>query len=57
MKIELPIYVIGIISFLGFFFFVIFGGVGISALPIELIRSFMNRPTVVNCFKKDPKNK
>jgi LMBR1 domain-containing protein 1 len=50
MKIELPIYVMGIISFLGFFFFVLFGGVGLSALPIELIRSFMNRPTVVKRY-------
>jgi LMBR1 domain-containing protein 1 len=44
-----------IISFLGFFFFVIFGGVGLSALPIELIRSFMNRPTVVKKIKKKKK--
>jgi hypothetical protein len=41
-----------LISFFGFFFLVIFGGIGLSALPIEMIRSFVNRPKVVRKWKK-----
>ena len=47
LNVSIPIYVMGIISFLGFFFFTIFGGIGISALPINLIRAFTNRPKLV----------
>ena len=31
-------------SFIGWFLFVMFGGVGLSALPMDLIREFIMRP-------------
>lgn len=31
-------------SFFGYVLFVLFGGVGLSALPIDLIKEFINRP-------------
>jgi len=33
-----------IMSFIGWFFFLLFGGVGLSALPIDLILDFVHRP-------------
>jgi len=32
------------ISFLGWFFFVVFGGIGIAALPLDLLNDYANRP-------------
>jgi LMBR1 domain-containing protein 1 len=34
----------GSMAFFGWFLLLLFGGVGISALPIDLIYEFMNRP-------------
>jgi LMBR1 domain-containing protein 1 len=34
-------------SFFGYIFLVVFGGVGIPALPIDLINEFINRPKIV----------
>jgi hypothetical protein len=31
-------------SFFGYIFLVIFGGVGLAALPIDMINDFINRP-------------
>jgi len=31
-------------AFIGWFLFVLFGGVGLSALPMDLIEEFRNRP-------------
>lgn len=33
-----------ILAFVGWFLFAVFGGVGLSALPIDLIRDFFYRP-------------
>lgn len=41
-----PIYIIGILSFVGWIFFVLFGGVGLTALPLDLILEFKNRPII-----------
>jgi len=38
----------GLMAFIGWFFFAIFGGVGISALPLDLISGFTNRPRYMN---------
>jgi len=43
-----PIYIIGMLSFVGWIFFVLFGGVGLTALPLDLIIEFKNRPVIVN---------
>jgi LMBR1 domain-containing protein 1 len=34
-------------SFFGYIFFVIFGGVGLSALPIDMITDYTSRPKIV----------
>lgn len=44
IDVSFPIYVIGVISFLSWFLFVLFGGIGLSAIPMDLIRAFCGRP-------------
>ena len=41
-------YAIAFMSFFGYIFFVVFGGVGLTALPMDLITTFTNRPKIVN---------
>lgn len=52
MKVSIAVFIIAAFSFIGWFFFVIFGGVGLSALPMDFIHSFTRRPTW-----KDPKER
>ena len=44
LNVSFPIYVIGLISFLSWFLFIVFGGIGIAAIPMDLIRTFFGRP-------------
>jgi len=44
MNVTFPIYVVAMLGFVGWFFFVIFAGVGLAALPIDLICAFIYRP-------------
>lgn len=44
LNVSLPIYYIGVLSFLSWFFFILFGGIGLSALPMDLIQIFTSRP-------------
>ena len=38
----------GMMAFIGWFFFLIFGGVGLSALPLDMINSFIGRPKITS---------
>ncbi len=44
MDVSLVVYTLAIVSLLGWFLFVIFGGVGITALPLDLFHEFRTRP-------------
>ena len=44
VDVSFPIYLIGIMSFISWFLFVIFGGVGLTALPMDLVHTFTTRP-------------
>lgn len=37
-----------ILAFIGWFLLAFFGGVGLSALPIDLIRDFFYRPRLIS---------
>jgi LMBR1 domain-containing protein 1 len=50
IAVSLPIFTIGFISFISWFFFIIFGGIGLPSLPLDLIYDFITRP------KKIPKS-
>ena len=47
MSISIPIYIIAVISFVGWLFFSIFCGIGFSALPLDLVLSYKYRPKIV----------
>jgi LMBR1 domain-containing protein 1 len=44
IDVSFPIYVIGFMSFISWFLFVIFGGIGLPALPLDFIYDFCTRP-------------
>eukprot|EP00743_Colponemidia_sp_Colp-15_P002666 GILK01002888.1.p1 GENE.GILK01002888.1~~GILK01002888.1.p1 ORF type:complete len:501 (-),score=80.08 GILK01002888.1:109-1611(-) len=48
LTVTFAIYLMAMLSFVGWFLFVAFGGVGLSALPIDLISDWKNRPKSVN---------
>lgn len=41
-------YLIGLMGFVGWWFFVLFGGIGLTALPLDLILAFVDRPTPID---------
>jgi LMBR1 domain-containing protein 1 len=45
MQMRLSNYLIAITAFVGWWFLVVFGSVGLTALPLDLIYSYMDRPT------------
>ena len=47
IEVSFPIYVLALMSFIGWLFFVIFGGCGMIALPIDLILGYIHRPKEV----------
>jgi len=44
IPVTFPIYVMAFIAFIGWFLFCIFAGVGLVALPLDLIQDFITRP-------------
>ena len=42
------VYVTAMITFLGWFFFCIFGGIGLAALPLDLFSEYANRPVRID---------
>jgi LMBR1 domain-containing protein 1 len=44
MKVTFPIYLVALIGFIGWFLFALFGGIGMIALPMDLILAFIRRP-------------
>ena len=44
MTVTFPVYVVALMGFVGWFFFVLFGGIGMIALPMDLILAYIRRP-------------
>ncbi|KAK9825402.1 hypothetical protein WJX81_001005 [Elliptochloris bilobata] len=44
---SFPIYIIAMSATVGWVLFMVFAGVGLVALPLDLVRSFLGRPTAV----------
>jgi len=44
LRISFPVFCMAIFSFLGWFFFIIFAGVGLPSLPVDLINIYRTRP-------------
>jgi LMBR1 domain-containing protein 1 len=48
LSVGIDVYIIAVLCFVGWFFFVVFGGIGLSAVPIDLILEFIDRPTAID---------
>lgn len=48
MAVTFPVYVVALTSFVGWFLFAIFGGIGLTALPLDLLIGYKDRPIPLN---------
>ena len=48
IRVSFTIYCIGLLSFLSYILFSVFGGIGLGALPLDLIYSYCSRPIKIN---------
>eukprot|EP00753_Platysulcus_tardus_P002568 PLAT11677.1.p1 GENE.PLAT11677.1~~PLAT11677.1.p1 ORF type:complete len:560 (+),score=308.21 PLAT11677.1:87-1682(+) len=46
-NVTYPIYLTALLSFIGWWFFVLFGGIGMIALPMDLLNAFAHRPKIM----------
>lgn len=44
LQVNIGTFLAGFMAFIGWFFFAVFGGIGLAALPLDLILTFVNRP-------------
>ena len=47
VRTSFPIYVVALMSVISWVLFIAFGGVGVSAIPIDLVKNFLGRPKTV----------
>ncbi|CAD8181779.1 unnamed protein product [Paramecium octaurelia] len=47
IAVSFPVFLMGFLAFIGWFLLVLFGGVGLSALPIDLIQEYISRPKLM----------
>jgi len=47
-RISFLLYVVSMLTFIGMFLFVVFGGIGLAALPMDLINGYRKRPKFIN---------
>lgn len=47
-KVGFQVYMVAFMCFIGWFFFVTFGGIGLSAMPIDLILEYVDRPRSID---------
>lgn len=57
IPVTFPIYVMALMSFVGWFLLVLFGGVGLSAIPLDLINKFRFRPQRLTRAELDAKER
>mmetsp|Transcript_47260 Transcript_47260/g.151692 ORF Transcript_47260/g.151692 Transcript_47260/m.151692 type:complete len:557 (-) Transcript_47260:49-1719(-) len=47
-KADLQVYLVAILCFFGWLFLAVFGGIGLTAVPLDLILSFVDRPRPID---------
>ena len=47
VRTSFPVYVVALMSVVSWVLFIVFGGVGVTALPVDLIKAFLGRPRTV----------
>lgn len=48
VSVSFDIFIMAFLCFVGWLIFVVFGGIGLSALPIQMIQSFIDRPKPID---------
>ncbi|GAX12689.1 hypothetical protein FisN_15Hh165 [Fistulifera solaris] len=48
LQVDIPTFFANLMAWLGWFLFALFGGIGLAALPIDLILAYTNRPRVLD---------
>jgi LMBR1 domain-containing protein 1 len=48
LNVSFPIYVIALMSFVSWFLLAFFGGIGLSALPLDFIYAYVTRPKKIS---------
>jgi LMBR1 domain-containing protein 1 len=48
VPVSLVTYTVGVMSFFGYLLLVVFGGIGLGALPLDLLMSYRMRPVFVS---------
>lgn len=51
LQVTFAVYVTALTGWVGWFFFAIFGGVGLAVLPIDLIAEFIWRPRYMDAVE------
>lgn len=51
LLVTFPTYIIALMGWVGWFLFCLFGGIGLAALPLDLIRDFIYRPKHLNAVE------
>jgi LMBR1 domain-containing protein 1 len=57
IRTSFAIYIAALTGWVGWFFFVFFGGIGLAALPGDLIRHFVDRPTIKSVSELETEKK
>jgi LMBR1 domain-containing protein 1 len=48
IRTTFAVYIIALTGWVGWFFFVVFGGIGLASLPASLLRAYTNRPVLMS---------
>ena len=48
MSVTIPVYIIALVAFVGWFLFTLFAGVGLVALPLDLLQEYATRPQPID---------
>ena len=51
MDVSIAIFCIAIFGFLGWFLFMVYAGIGLFSLPVDLINAFLTRPAYMTASK------
>ena len=48
VSVTIPVYIIALVAFVGWFLFTLFAGVGLVALPLDLLQEYATRPQPID---------
>ena len=48
VSVTIPVYIVALVAFIGWFLFVLFAGVGLVALPMDLLTEYATRPQPID---------